>query len=331
MLKRWMALTLALLCLSSAALAEVYEGTTAALDTVTVRAETAGVVKSLPVQVGQRVDEGEALVRLKSEKTFASQDGTVSLVSAKTGDTVDGEVLEIMPLERYTIHCTVDKAYQSAESTLVHGGETVYVKCTTDGTHRAIGVVSQIDGSEYRVLTLGGELYVGETVYLYRDADFTAAQRVGIGTVVVSDTEVYEEEGELTLLRVAEGDDVERGQLLYEVNGGEVIAPQGGIVASVSCGIGDAVEKDQAVAEIVPNNAMGVEIQLDETAAAQIAVGDRVELVFAGHEDEDAVPGTVLGISGIAESEKYTVRIRPETDAALPLGMSVEVHTKQGI
>ena len=145
MLKRWMALTLALLCLSSAALAEVYEGTTAALDTVTVRAETAGVVKSLPVQVGQRVDEGEALVRLKSEKTFASQDGDVSLVSAEVGDDVSGEILELAPTERYTIHCTVDKAYKSPATKLVHSGETVYVKCTHDGTRVSV------DGRVYRV------------------------------------------------------------------------------------------------------------------------------------------------------------------------------------
>ena len=188
MLKRWCVLLAALFSFSSVALAEYYEGKTAALSTVTVCAEADGKIEAVRVLEGQRVAAGEALFRLRSERTFSSQDGTVSLVSVKEGDKVSGSVLEIMPVERYTIHCTVAKAYQSAASTLIHSGETVYMKCTADGTHRAIGTVSQIDGSEYRVLTLGGELYVGETVYLYRDGDFTAAQRVGIGTVVVSDT-----------------------------------------------------------------------------------------------------------------------------------------------
>ncbi len=326
MLKRCAALLLALVCLCGAALAEVYEGQTAALSTVLVQAEQSGDVEAVPVVAGQRVTEGEPLVRLRADKTFAAQDGTVSIVNAEVDDDVSGAVLELAPVERYTVYCTVDKAYQSSESTLIHSGETVYAKCTADGTHRAVGVVTQVDGDEYRVLTLGGELYVGETVYLYRDVDFTAQQRVGIGTVVASDTQAYEAQGALTLLRVAEGDAVERGQLLYAVGGGEIAAPVGGIVASISCQPGDAVQENQAVAEIVPDGEIGVEIRVDETDAAKIHVGSPARLIFAGQEDEDAVSGTVVEISAIADSGEYTVRIRPDTDAALPLGMSVKVR-----
>lgn len=327
MLKRWLTLLLALLSLAAPALAEVYSGTTVALSTVTVRAGDAGAVGAAQAVVGQRVEAGQALYPMKPQKTFASQDGDVSLVSAEVGDDVSGEILELSPTERYTIHCTVDKAYKSPATKLVHSGETVYVKCTHDGTHRAVGIVTAIDGAEYRVLTLGGELYVGETVYLYRDDAFTAAQRVGIGTVVVSDTEVYEAEGELTDLRVTEGDHVERGQLLYATGGGEITSPVGGIVASLSCKAGDAVEADQAVAEIVPDGAVGVEAQIDEADAAKLAVGDRVALTFAGYEDADAATGAVVAISGLADSGQYTVYIQPETDVPLPLGLSVEVRT----
>ena len=326
MLKRLTALMLALLALSAPSLAEVFEGTTAALASMTVASDVSGALESLEVLAGQRVEAGQLLATLASEKTFAAQDGTVSLLLANVGDAVCGEVLELAPVERYTIYCTVDKAYQSAASTLVHSGETLYVKCTADGTHRAVGVVTQIDGKEYRVLTVGGELYVGETVYLYRDADFTGAQRTGIGTVVASDTQAYEAEGALTLLRVAEGDYVERGQLLYATGGGAVVSPVSGIVASLSCQTGDAVEEGQAIAEIVPTDAVGVEIRVDETAVAKLPVGSAVALSFAGQEDGQPVRGTVVDISAIADSGEYVVRIRPEGDAALPLGMSVEVR-----
>ena len=208
MVKRWAALALMLATLCPAALAEVYAGSTVPLNTLTLRAETGGVVETA-IEAGVRVEAGDTLLQTKPDRTFATQDGTVSLVYAEAGDTADGAVLELMPVQRYTVHCTVDRAYQSAASTRVRSGETLYIRCTTDGTHRAMGTVAKIDGSEYRVYTLAGELYVGETVYLYRDADFTAAERVGIGTVVVSDTEVYEAEGTLSLLRVAPGDTVE--------------------------------------------------------------------------------------------------------------------------
>ena len=321
-----MILPLFLLLLAPSALAEVYEGRTAALETVQVRSEAGGPVGSVEVEAGQRVGAGDALLRLSAERTFAAQDGTISLVYAETGDTVSGPVLEIAPFERYTIHCTVDKAYQSADSTLVHGGETVYVKCTADGTHRAVGVVTHVEGSEYRVLTLGGELYVGETVYLYRDDDFNADQRVGIGTVVVSDVETYEAEGELTRLSVSEGDYVERGQLLYEIGGGEVIAPVMGIVTSVNCEPGDAVEAEQVVAEIVPEDCICVEVEVDESVAVRVSAGDTVRLTFAGEEDEDASLGTVIEIRVMAEDGRYSVRVRPESDRVLPLGMSVRVR-----
>lgn len=325
MLKRVALLLLSLSALAMPAMAQVYPGTTVALSSEAVVSEISGVLESLEVRAGQRVAAGQALASLAAEKTFAAQDGTVLLIEADVGDTVSGEVLALAPLERYTVYCSVDKAYQSAQSTLVHSGETAYVKCTSDGTHRAVGVVTQIDGDTYRVLTLGGALYVGETVYLYRDADCTAAQRIGIGTVVSSDAQAYEAEGELTLLRVSEGDSVERGQLLYATGGGKISAPAGGIVTSLSCQPGDAVQKDQVIAEIVPDGEVGVEIQVDETAAATLQIGSAARLIFAGQE-EDAVRGTVVEVSAIADSGDYAVRIRPETDAALPLGMSVEAR-----
>ena len=324
MFRRLAILLLSLLAFAIPALAEVYEGITTAFSSEIVSSDGSGTLESLCVQVGQRVEEGQPLAVLFPEKTFASQDGTVALIQANEGDTVSGEVLELAPVERYTVYCTVDKAYQSAESTLVFSGETVYIKCTSDGTHRGLGIITQIDGEEYRVLTIGGELYVGETVYLYRDADFTAAQRVGIGTVIVSETQVYEADGEMTLLRVTEGDTVERGQLLFAIGGGEITAPTSGIVASLSCQPGDAVQKDQVVAEVVPDGGIGVEIQVDETGAGKIHVGSAVRLVFAGQEEDAAIQGTVVNVSAIASSGQYAVRIRPETDAPLSLGMSVE-------
>lgn len=325
MFKKLTALALALL-LGATALAEVYEGTTAALSTVAVVSDAAGTLASVEATVGARVEAGDALLELSGTPTFATQDGTVSLLTAWEGDEVDGEVLQVAPLERYQIYCTVDKAYQSAETTLVHSGETVYVKCTADSSHRAVGVVTAIDGEEYRVLTLGGELYVGETVYLYRDSDFTVAQRVGIGTVVSSDTESYSASGTLTRLFVDAGDTVERGQRLYEIGGGTVAAPVSGILSAVSAQAGDAVEDGQVVAEIVPDDAICVEISVEESEAAQIAVGDAAQIRFADDDEDARWNGVVTAVSQLAESGAYTVYIEVRAERALSLGMSCEVR-----
>lgn len=46
----------------------------------------------------------------------------------------------------------------------------------------------------------------------------------------------------------------------------------------------------------------------------------------AGREEEEAERGIIVDISAIADSGLYTVRTRPESDKAPPLGMSVEAR-----
>lgn len=324
MLKKMTALLMTLLLMTTA-LAEVYEGRTTALSSVDVSADSSGVLEALEVRPGERVEAGDVLARLAPQKVFSSQEGEVALIEVEEGQEADGTVLEVAPQEKYLIHCTVDKAYQAVDTTLIHSGEEVYIRCTTDGSHRAVGVVTQVDGAEYRVLTLGGELYVGETVYLYRDAGFTLEQRVGIGTVVSSDTEVYASQGVVTRMCVAPGDPVERGQLLYELDGGEVCAPLNGIVSQIGAEEGSGIEEDQVLLQIVPDGQVCVEIRLEEGDAAQVAAGQAALLTLADSEDRP-LSGAVLDVTWVAEEGQYTVRILPEGAEALPLGMSVTVR-----
>ena len=320
MFRKLTALLMALMMLP-AALADVYEGTTTALTTMTITADVTGTVDSVTVRPGNRVETSDALVTLGTEPVFASADGYVSLINGDEESAVEGTLLEVTPLERYQIHCTVEKAYQSIDTTLVHSGETLYIRCTADGTHRAVGIVTIVEGSEYRVLTLGGELYVGETVYLYRDEDFTSTQRVGIGTVVTNDTQAYVASGTLKRLCVQEGDVVERGQLLYQIGGGSVDAPDSGIVTSVSVQAGDNLEEGQILAELVPDGQVCVSMQVDEAKAARVKPGQSAELTLP--DGETTLSGTVLDCTWATEGDSYTVRILPEAGTSLPLGMSV--------
>ena len=327
-MKKLTILLLALM-LTASALAEAYEGTTALLSTAVVTTGASGIVQALDVEVGSHVQAGEAVASMKPERVFAAQDGSISLVNAREGDRIEGTLLELMPLERFLIYCTVDKAYQSAESTLVHSGETVYVRCTTDGSHRAIGVLTAIEGEEYRVMTLGGELYLGETVYLYRSDTFAASQRIGIGTVVSNETQGYEASGTVSRLLVGEGDEVERGQLLYEINGGTIEAPVSGIVTAIDVSAGEAVDEGQALAEIVPDGQVCVEIQVGESEASSFSRGQRVALTQTFDAEEKRFGGTVIDSAWLAEDALYTVRILPDAGTALPLGMSITVRTQE--
>ena len=323
---------LAVCMLTSAALAEVYEGTVVAASEIQVTAASGGILETLDAEIGSIVSEGDVLGSLRTTRVFASQDGTVASIQYQEGEEADGTVMEIYPVERYQIFCTVDKAYQSAESMLVHSGEQVYIKCTANGTHRGIGLITQIEGDEYRVLAIGGELYVGETVYLYRDEDFSAKQRVGIGTVVTSDTEIYEAEGKIVRMHVKEGEYVERGELLYEISGGdtEIFAPEDGLIAAMAVQQGEHVEAEQTVLTLVPEGQFCIEIYVDETSAAQLTEGDAVEITYPSDAQERIWKGVVAEISRIAEESNYRVKILPESTEGLKLGMTAELRTKLG-
>ncbi len=329
MRKRLCCAMIALLMLSVSAMAETYEGKTAAAGSLSVEAESGGILETLNVLPGSYVQAGTVLAEIATTKVFATQDGVVANLTAEPGDSVDGTVLQINPLEKYHIYCTVDEAYESAETMLVHSGEQVYVQCTKNGTHCATGFITELDGSEYRVITTGGELYVGETVYLYRDAEFSAKQRIGIGTVVESDSQSYSADGTLVSLSVQAGEYVERGELLYEYVSGTaqtITAEKDGIIQNVNAEKGDRVENGNTVMTLVPTDQICVEVNVDEDCAATLCEGDAVELIYACVADETPISGTITKISYIASDGMYTVRIQPEDSAEKRIGLTVEVR-----
>lgn len=331
MLRKILPLAVALLLAALPAMAEVYTGVTVAGETLTLTAASDGTIDEICVAEGEIAAEGQVAARFKTQKLFAAQDGTIAEIGAQAGESVSGEFLKLAPLSRYSVYCTVSKARAAAETMLVHSGETLYLRCTANGTHWAEGRVTQIDGAEYRVETTGGELYIGETVYLYRDADFSYASCVGIGTVVAADVEAYTAEGELAQLCVAEGEYVQRGELLCEIapEGGATLAiPEESIVLSVDAAAGQTLSGGEALLTLAPLDSICIEIHVDEAAAATLRAGDRVEMTYVSDASEQSCGGTVSEISAVADADGYRVRIAPdEAPRALGLGVQVRVET----
>ena len=328
MIKKTISTILALLMICVPAMAEVFTGTTVARSTMNITAQAGGIIDELYVQPGSVVKEGEVIARLRTTKVFATQNGTVAHIQATEGKDADGTVLEIAPISRYTIHCTSDSAYDSISSNLVHCGETLYMKCTTNGTHQGSGKVYSIDGSTYMVEATGGEFYVGETVYLYRDAEYAYKQLVGKGTVVSSTTEAYESDGRITAIHVSEGEYVEKGELLYEVIDGEsteIVAPADGIITVCNVNCGAVVEDAQIIANLVSFDEICVAVQVEEDQIGQISVGESAALTCFWYEGERLIPGTVIETSNDAQDGIYTVYIEPEEEST-QIGLTVEVR-----
>ena len=329
MLKKSLSLLAALALTVSPALAATYAGTTVASRTTALVSASGGVLESLSLLPGQAVEAGETVGSTRLEKVFAAWDGTVALCCADAGDSVDGTVLEISPTSRYTVYCTVDGAYSAPETELVHIGEQLCLRCTANGTHRAVGVVTSIDGSDYQVEVIGGELYVGETVNLYRDADFSAAQRVGVGTAVGAEPIDYTANGTLIELCVQEGENVERGELLFtwaQSEDTQIVSPTDGVIVRVLAAPGDLLQSGQSVAELVQPEDVRIQVQLNATDAARIRVGDAAIYIRADDPTETSRSAIVEGVSAIADGEGYVALLVPE-EAGLPLGLRVDVRT----
>ena len=206
------------LALPLAAQAEtVFAGEVTAGTTQVIAAPYGGLVEDVRVRVGDSVKIGDPIATVETRKTYASTDGTVSGVFAREGDSADGvktqygALVYIEPINRYTLECSTEKGYNSSENRYIHIGESVFLKCTKDGSHQGRGVVTGLDekdDSKFTVEVTGGEFYMGETVDIYRSGDYASASRIGRGTVGRTKTVAVNAEGSVLRMHVKAGDKV---------------------------------------------------------------------------------------------------------------------------
>ena len=158
----------------------VFAGEVTAGTTQVIAAPYGGLVEDVRVRVGDSVKIGDPIATVETRKTYASTDGTVSGVFAREGDSADGvktqygALVYIEPINRYTLECSTEKGYNSSENRYIHIGESVFLKCTKDGSHQGRGVVTGLDEKDDNKFTIevtGGEFYMGETVDIYRSGD----------------------------------------------------------------------------------------------------------------------------------------------------------------
>ena len=315
------------LTLTLSASADAWTGSTAAADLTEITASADGTLERFDLELGQTVTAGQELGATSTTTVYAPLDGTIAAIHAEAGDTVTGTVLEIAPVSRYTVTFTVTGAKQTPENTLVHSGETVYIKCTADGSHRAVGRVTEIDGSTYLVEVLGGELYVGETVRAYRDSAFADEDRVGLGTVTAADT-VTVDVTDATLLRFhcAVGDAVERGQRLFVTATAEdvtITSPADGVVTEITAAKGDSVKEDQTLARVAQRVMLTFEALQDD--APLFHTGQTLTYIRGDDPHETPHTCTVTRILQQVQGGSITVEARPE-ERSLPIGMTVEVR-----
>ena len=323
-------LSLALILLfTPGALADTWAGKVEANAITLLTAGSTGTLTALDILPGQLVEADDTLGSIAVTRRFAPVSGVVTAVHFQEGDTLKDTVLEIEPISPYVIYCTLTDGV-SAENAALHCGETLFIKCAADGSHRAFGRVTSVDGTDYQVEALGGELYIGETVSLFRDQDFVKSSLVGRGTVVASETIAVTDEGTLLSLNVARGDHVERGQLLFATASSKTTAlsaPCEGIVVEVLAQAGDSVQEQQTLARIAAGVTLRADVSADDLDRFQ--PGQRIAYLRGDDPHETPRQAVVTQLLIDTESGGATVVCLPE-EALLPVGLSVTL-TDEGI
>ena len=285
----------------------------------------------------------------QAETVFAGEvtAGTTQVIAAPYGGLVEDVYIE--PINRYTLECSTEKGYNSSENRYIHIGESVFLKCTKDGSHQGRGVVTGLDEKEdnkFTVEVTGGEFYMGETVDIYRSEDYASASRIGRGTVGRTKTVAVNAEGSVLKMYVKAGDTVERGELLFETVAGtldglyapdkQVVSDAAGVIATVDAGNGTSVEKDAKIATIYPNDAMQIKMVISEADLMDVTVGGKAEIEFNWDADSGRrFEGTISSISYLSEkqsdgaasqSAQYVAYVDFTPDETVRIGMTVIVY-----
>ena len=257
-----------------------------------------------------------------THEVYASSSAIVENVPVSVGDSVS--------------------ASDTEENKIIHPGETVYLECISDCDHEGVGVVTLVEGTNFTIEVTEGLFDNGETVRVHRSADFTAASRIGRGSMEQASPVAYTGSGTVTTVYAVDGEQVYRGALLYETVetnafANRILSSDTGIVASVAVAAGDSVEQGALLAEIYPDFAMRLMVEADEYDLRKLSIGSSVEIEFANGSH---AAGTVERISGIQQETEETdedtedealfaVYIEFVPEGAVSYGMTAKITTAE--
>lgn len=351
---RIVSIVCAMVLLLGSANAISFSGTVSTTDSHEIYAPIGGTVESVSVSAGEHVEAGDVLATLETTKVYATEDGVITGVFGEIGDNAAtvgeryGAVMYIEGETLYSISASTDEAYNSTENKLVHVGETVYLTCYSHGTHTGTGVITSIQGTDYNVDILSGEFLLGETVSIFRTDSTASSNRIGRGEVNRENPTAVSGNGSIVSIAVKNGDEVKKGDLLFETLDGEfdgfymtgtqIKADVAGTLAEIKLSQGSKTEKGSMVAVIYPEGKMRVEAQISEYNLSEIAVGDKVNVELIWNQDEEVnYEGVVSMISAIADENvgggdvTYTVYVDFAPDGDTRYGMSALISTMDEI
>lgn len=221
-------------------------------------------------------------------------------------------------------------------------GTPVYLRSANE-KHFADGRITAVNGSQFTVQVLGGDLVYTEDVKIYREPDYNNKTLLARAELSIVQPYAISASGTLTDLAVRPGDEVHPGDYLFsyvpdvlgpalrgEANPTAVTAPQALIVTEVSVLPGASVQKDQALLSAIPAGTYRLKAQATEADVDRIAAGDEMTVSF-DELDLPPVTATVTAVDPLGDGGEETSRFAVWLDFEAPDGVLPGMHaTVQG-
>lgn len=318
------------------------DGQIEAVRTQTIAAPHSGMVGDFAVRAGDELSAGDALFTLSADEVYADFDGTITGLFAQAGDStasVQARYGALCFMERehlYAVNCSTTGAASDNENKIIHIGETVYIRSTSNNDRQGEAVVTGVSGREYTLEVIAQEdIRLNEQVKIYRDDDFDGDSCIGSGRVRRVDPQGVTAEGYVRSVHVRDGQKVSRGDLLFEIvpdaldgmqgGDGRVTMPRDGVLLSVLCQSGAQIAKDAPMATFCEKRDMQLVCAVDEEDLRDIRTGMAVQVTLDAFPDAP-IDGTVARIAAAGAQEgsatSFDVIIELEASENVRVGMN---------
>lgn len=286
-----------------------------------------------------------------SKNVVSPVEGVVKAVYAKDGDTVDavverdGALAVICPDDLMKTQVPFKNAPVPGDSATV-----------TIGTASVNGVVISVSGGKATVQFEDDGFAIGDTAVV---TDASGAE-MGSGAVAVANpVYVAAKGGMVDDVRVETGDDVSRGGKLMTLDGEilssslyslleqreslqedldnvtgdidnlSVRAGSDGVVTGLTLKKGQSVQQGAALFTVQSDNAVKIDVDIDELDIASIETGDDATVTFDALPEKTYTANiTKINTVGTAQNNvtKYTITLTLENAEGVMLGMSADVQ-----
>lgn len=339
----FLALMLAVsMCPAALAAGVNLDGEIVCVSPVSVRAPFGGQIEDFTLRTGMRLDAGETVLSIATQAVYAPVDGIVTGVAAQPGESVEsvlsryGALCYIEDENIYAVTASTANAYNDEENKIVYAGETVYLKNPNVSGREGEGVITSVSGNVFTIqITDKDTLRLANTVDVYREDDHDEKSRIGRGRVERAAATAVSGTGSVLAVHVQEGQQVKRGDLLFETVTGTldafapvdaaVCAPEAGSLKQVNVSAGSRVQKDDVLFILHPDTALEAMVYADEEDVALLEEGMDVRITFDALEGVSA-RGEIVSIAGVPDAQGYAVYASFVLPEGVREGMSVQLE-----